>query len=201
MTRDFLKPKFIEREVNGTPLKFYSLPVSILFKIRDVATPVIKALVTVFKDTGEDAGRILQNYDNPRDGESGNRTEIMPISVDVARFRDVAIKESLTSLIEGLSNDTTRLLLGEVIMSSLRDTFERPKKGFSVEDIRTFMDDPNFDVETMTSLLTGTLEASKGMLGPLGQSVIEMFQVIKVKAAALVAQQVAPKAETAPTNG
>jgi hypothetical protein len=175
----FLNPKFIEKEINGSTLRFYAIPLAILFRLTDGAAPILSNLMPLFQDTSKDAGRTHKTF-NTEEGEGGGASEYLPISVDLARYRDNRLQSTIEAALKALSAEPTRALLGEVIMSSLRDVFPRTKGALTPESVKEFINNPDLDVTTTVALFTGTMEASKGMLGPLGETAASFLRVAKV---------------------
>lgn len=180
MSVQFLKPKFISREVNGEKLHFYSPPVLTILKLSDFATPLTQALVTVFQDVEGDQGRVTQDYQTP-DGEQGAKTSLEPLSVDLARYRDGSRRDAITRLVGSLTSPEARLMLGEIIMESLREDFERPKGGFKPDQIKEFIENPDLDGSTAVDLLGGVMEASKGIFGPFAEAATAILDMLKAR--------------------
>lgn len=185
MSVQFLKPKFIVREVNEKKLHFYSPPVLTILKLSDFATPLSHALIAVFQDVETDQGRVTQDYQTP-DGEQGSKTAFEPLTVDLARYRDGSRRDAITKLIGSLTSTEARLMLGEVIMESLREEFERPKGGFTDEQVTEFIQDPDLDGATAVDLLSGVMEASKGIFGPFAEAATAVVEMFKTRVAAVI---------------
>lgn len=202
MTLQFLNPSFVTKEVNGDTIRFYAIPTSVLFRLHGLAAPIVNALTTLFKDGTSDVGRTIQEYEGDSDSGAGSRTEILPVSLEHAKYRDTAAREAVEALIGALTKDTTKLLIGDMVMSSMRDHFKRPKGGFPDPYILEFIDNSDLDVITLSHLLMGVLDASKGMLGPLGETAATMIRVLKLRlssaAAALTVAEA--QAEADPTT-
>jgi len=185
MSVQFLKPKFIVKEVNEKKLHFYAPPVLTILKLSDFATPLTHALVAVFQDTNGDQGRVTQDYQTP-DGEQGAKTSLEPLSVDLARYRDGSRRDAISKLIGGLTSPEARLMLGEVIMESLREEFTRPKGGFTPEQVKEFIENPDLDGSTAVDLLSGVMEASKGIFGPFAEAATAVVEMLKTRVGAVV---------------
>lgn len=179
MSVQFLKPKYITKKINGVDIKFYAIPARMLFKLQDVATPVLNSMIALFKDRSDDSGRVMQDF--TAGAEAGSKTEIMPVTLEIARYRDQHTHETLAKLISALTHPEAKLILGELLMSSMREEFKPKPSGFSDADILALVDAPDFDVDTLTALLGGVLEASKGMLGPLGHLAETVLKTVKAR--------------------
>jgi hypothetical protein len=149
---------FIEMEVKGQTLRFYTLSVAALFSLRAMAEPLAKLLTALFRDRSKDVAQ-----EQIRDGER-LETRIQAIDPELARQLDSERRKAIEGLILLLTNQDTASSLGMLLFDSLRDL--RPEnygRREALEFIRSL------DLETLKQMLRGLAKANEGVLGPLAE--------------------------------
>lgn len=175
----FLRPKFVEKQINDQPVRFYAIPYATFSDLQDSATDLVQGIVMVFRDRGIEGGTRSEKMQDLAEGGIVEKTEILPVGVDLAKYRDAHLREAISRLTGELSSPKVKTSLAKAVMSSMRDVFG--KGPYSDEDANEFLNNPDLDVETLTSLVTGMVEASRGMLGPLAPMAGKIWALVKAR--------------------
>lgn len=157
-----------ESEVNGTELKFYPISVNVMFKLRRIAAPLAKAISTLFQPDDKDLTVIERTFSD--DGEGGKGKELIQeaISPQLAKLRQESRASAITDLIEAVTDERNALVIGRVIVDSLRDDFPRKMKDSDVQDFVSKLEAPR-----LVELLKGVMAANGKVLGPLEDRVLK----------------------------
>ena len=167
----FISPRFEEHAIDGVTLRFYPVSVGLAFKLRDLAKPVAAAMAVLFADEKRDQGtvnRTIPSEFKNADGSVAMGSEFImePSAPSVIEKRTDRRSKAVADAIDALTCDSSRLLLGEIIMDSLRDEFPRGSK--DNPPVAEFMS--QLSCTALPQLLLGVVKANKEVLGPLGEA-------------------------------
>lgn len=151
---------FEERDINGATMRFHPISAGLMFRLRRLAVPIAKALSTLFQATSFDVTVV----DRTTKGPDGEGREVIQEAIDprLAKVRTDQRADAMAELIEALSAEQNRLLVGQIITDSLREVFPRGMKSSDVEEFMVGLEAP-----TLLKLLRGVAAANSEVLGPL----------------------------------
>ncbi|MCP4897881.1 MAG: hypothetical protein GY906_12990 [bacterium] len=161
----FLAPHFEEQEVNGKKLKFYAVSTRTLFKLKVLASPIAKSLVTIMSGKSQDIKRTSRDFQDTTTGDLGQETVLEPVSVNMVKLRDGQKATAIEELIEAITKDENRYIVGELICDSLREEF--PDRPVPQSTVQACMDNENMTLPTLVEIVGGVINVNKGAFGPL----------------------------------
>jgi len=167
----FLSPTFVEHEVQGTKLHFYPISVKFIFELKTLGKPIAQALATLFSDKENDTGTTIKNVEDSKKGLKENETVIVPVSVEIAVLRDQQKQGAFEALFEALSEQDNAMLLGRMLMDSLREDFndtEREDRNLALDFIK------DMDFAVLRDMITGLVKSNAKVLGPL-EDIVAQF--------------------------
>lgn len=155
----FLDPRPTEHKINDQTTLFYPITVGMAFELRTVGRSAAQALSTFFTDTNQDYGSVDRRF-GKEGSDEGQEMVIESITPALAELRYKQRTQAIDSLIESFLNEDNKILLGKIILSSLKNTDT----------------DPSAFIETLPlpalgQLLIGVAKANKEVLGPLAGKV------------------------------
>lgn len=171
----FLTPNYIERTIGDQTFRFYPVSVVTAFKLRRIAKPLSKALSNLFTSKDRDFGTVHRKLK-----EGDEETIVEALTPAMAKTRVEQKGEAMQELVEALTSDENIEVLGELIISSLRETF--PPGDKANPPAREFVS--TLPLPRLVDLLWGVALANKDVLGPLTDRLHGLFSQIgeKVKA-------------------
>lgn len=183
MKPSFLTPTFEAHEVGGDTYNFWPVSLRVLFKLRCVATPLAKSLSTLFSVRERDTITESHDWTDVETGERGSTTKLLPASTELSEALHKRRTAAIEELVIALTERSNLLIVGEIIMDSMREDFPRnPSK----EQIAAFVDDEGMNVPTISALLVGVAKANKKVFGPLADTVsASLAKVVKEKVEAM----------------
>jgi hypothetical protein len=169
----FRQSQFVDHEVQGSKLRFYPNRIRVLHVLADVSRPVAAALASLFADQSRDSAL---NEKTMTEGETLIReSSVAAVSVDTIKMRAKEREDAIAKLVDAVSDKRNRLLIGQLLMDSLREEFpahtDRP-----VPEVEEFLygDGEGYegiDLPTMGEMLTGWIKANSKVFGPVGEQV------------------------------
>ncbi len=162
---------FVEHEVGPNTMRFYPNRVGLLHELAEVSKPLAKA-ITALLAPDERAGfseKVSQQ------GETIiKETSVPAASAEVldqrARERDGAIE----ALVGAIANPRNRLLVGRLLMDSLREefTYSSERSAAEVEEFLYGSKDgyDGLDLPTLGQLIAGWMRANARVFGPAGEA-------------------------------
>lgn len=171
----FLKSKTsIKETINDEDLEFFSARPAVVAQFEVLANDLVKAIQVVFRDDEKLRGSTHSvDRRGQRKGEQAGAsgwasenisTTTMPIDPEVLAATDAKSAEAVSQLIRSLLSDESRLALGSLIVSSLRDIYDASKEtGMPLEeDVQTLC--AECDLETFVALASSAIRANwKGL--------------------------------------
>lgn len=192
---NFGEPTYIEHTVGSgdkaKAMKFYPVSVGAMFKLRDLLSPLGKAIATLTADTSKDGGRIIRDIGEPfmfngkpytiegpdktknlvRDAE----TIFEAITPSLAQLRDEQKSAAIQGLINAIMEEKNAMTVSEIIMDSLR------LRGTNKPPAQEFLTEIPFPV--FCDFLVGVAKANKGVFEPMGKMMAPALDRIKANAA------------------
>ena len=167
-TQPYLTPTYITVEINGLDQHFYACSLGCAFRLKNIAKPIVKAMATLLIDGGDTDQGMMKNESFTKDESLETVTAYQPIGAELADLRHKHKQEALDSLLDALLDPANKLVLAEVIVDSLRETYKKNSEGLVDEkDVRSFARD--VDLPTFVECLKGVGKANIGVFGPLAQ--------------------------------
>ncbi len=172
----FMAPSCVTHKVECVDYKFFAINTELLFKLKEGAGDVFKALAVLFDDNRNDTGSIQRSTSSEEADGKAHANEIIaePISEAVARMRYEQKQKAITDLLNTFG-DSNKVLFGEIIMASLLETFppDADDNPPPLEFIQTL------PLNALPGLVMGVVKANKGVLGPLAEQIVPMFDAIQ----------------------
>jgi len=155
----FLSPKPTESTVGGTAIKFYPVSVGLAFQLKDIAKPLAAGLAVLFTSERNDTGTIERTV---ADGREIIMEAIQPGLAD-ARVRQR--REAIQGIVEALTNETNKEVIGSIIIDSIYRDIWKTKD--AAPPPAEFMGAEGISLENLGEFLVGVAKANKGIFGPL----------------------------------
>lgn len=161
----FLAPRFELAKVGDKELKFFAVSTRALFRLKTLAGPIAQSLVTIMSGKSQDIKRTSRDFHDPSTGDMGSETTLEPLTPNIIKLRDGQRSEAVERLIQALTEDENRYIIGGLICDSLREEF--PDRPTPDDTVHEFMDDDDMNLPAMIELIGGVAKANKGAFGPL----------------------------------
>lgn len=167
----------VEHTIKGKTFKFYPVSLRVLIELRDIATPLSKALAVLFSDNKSDYG--TKELSGPADNGLGNDRQVIieAIKPEVIELREKHKREAIETLVTAITAPATLGAIGKLIMDSLRELFPPGNKDNPAPI--EFMGEIKADA--LYGFLFGVAKANKGMFGPLADQAGKAWAKVKEK--------------------
>jgi hypothetical protein len=157
--KSFLTPDFIEREINGQPLRFYAASVAMVLQLRAVAKPILSAIAALASDSFKKSSQ-----ETVRDGKGGERqfVTVEPSAITLEAYKVVADRrqKAIVELVESLMRPENLDIFARLAADSLREEYARP---VAADALAVFKD---VDVPTAAKIVQGIVEANASVFAP-----------------------------------
>lgn len=172
----FSKPEPVVVEVLGEPQNFYPISVKTVTKLRGIARPVGQALATLFAGN-EDL--VTRKVDDQQGADKSLRrvTEIGAVNAEVVKERNRARQDAVSTLIDTLLSDPASRILAEIIVDSMRDTFE--KRPTMPSELDAIME--QIPADALPDIFKGIMEANKKLFAPLKERAADVSAALQSK--------------------
>jgi len=161
----FFRPKFIEREINGTKLKFYAVRVPMVAELLALSGPLAGAITSLFQsDRSYRSSKSKENrLVDPSTGANQTVTEISSdaLSLDAIKYQESQRREAMETIVGVLSGKDSNNLLARFVCDSMRDEFPQ---GAVIQDVLEFWN--ALDIDYAMLLIAGALEANAAVIRP-----------------------------------
>lgn len=184
----FFSPKAVEHEVNGQTKRFYPVPVQVMFDLRQIAKPLLKAFTTLTQGVGQENTGRSHNKKTKTRNEAGSEQEVEEainevegIAPALATIKLAERDKSIEALVDAFADPKNARAVARLVMSSLRDEgFRRPPTDSDVDNFLA-----EIDLNSAIQVVQGTIKANAEVFGPLGQSFQDklQFRVLGAEAA------------------
>lgn len=170
----------MKHEVDGLgELSFYPNRLNLMSEVRDLSEPVLRGLSLMFEDTRADQAATTKKY---TEGDMQvEEIEVHPSSVELLSKRQEDKATALAELMSVICDPRSRMILGTLLMDSLRDEFsqEELKSPAKVNDFLYGTEDDGsdaLDLPMMVGLMQGWIKANAQVFGDAGKKVMELLQ-------------------------
>lgn len=190
MKFSFLSPTFIEREINGSMVKFHPVRVITVGKLRGFLKPLFRGISAINAAGSTDiAKESVETAD--KEGFRQIRTELKAVTPEIAKLRSEQREKAIDDLIDALLQDQSMRCMAMLILDSLR----MPS---TEKDAKELIDET--DLETMFELVKGVAAANKEVFGPLTERVETMVSALNRAAMKRVPDDAEESAEEQPSD-
>jgi hypothetical protein len=159
-TFSFLSPKYVTHKVQGQELHFYSASPKVLFELRTIAEPLVRALAVLLRDSSKDVGQ-KQTTRKTKDGEV-SEIIVEPISPELVERLEKEKQAAFKDLLDVVTSQDSAMALGMLFLDALRD--DRPEN-YTRNDAKEFVQ--AMDLSVIKEMLEGVIKANKGHFAPL----------------------------------
>lgn len=164
---------FTEHSVCGQTFRFFPNRVGLLHELAEVSKPIAKALAVLFSDKAGDIssrdktvsqeGTIMREFSNEG------------INPELARLRGEERDKAVEALLDACTDPRNRILVGSLLMDSLRDEFPY-SRARSPKEIEEFMNGDGegyegLDTVAFAAMITGWVRANAKVFGAAGEQV------------------------------
>jgi hypothetical protein len=173
----FRERHFVEHDVCGTRLRFYPNRIGLLHELAEVSKPVAAALAALFADKSGDATSTDKTM--VQGDTTVRECSLQGVAPEVIRLRADERERAVAALLSAVSDARNRLLLGRLLMDSLRDEFpyavDRPPAEVE-EFLYGSADFPGLDVPAVASMVGGWIKANAQVFGDAGKQVAALVE-------------------------
>ncbi len=165
-TFNFMKPAGLEKEIEGEKLIFYPISMKALFKLRQVAGPVMEALTILLTRNDNDCAT------RAKSDKSGKVTEIdtEAIPTETAKLRTAERKDAMRKAVETLLDPGNSEVMAYLLGDSLKDSFD----GVPMKEKVEFVEALPFGIAFQMCL--ALVEANKKVFGPFAEKAGDLLQ-------------------------
>ena len=158
------KSKTVTSSVGGIEVEFWSCSFPVLFMLKSAVGPISKLFLNLFRGNRQDVSR-FQEDTRDKDGAPVRVVQEQAITPEMAKMRAEQTNKSVQDALDGIFADQNRLLLGRVLMDSMRNVCPRKPE---VKQIEEFLAD--LDLGQVVEMLQGVAKANAEVFGPLVRS-------------------------------
>jgi len=166
-------------EFGGREWRFYPNHMEYLEELKEVSEPLALAMSTLFVDKRMDLSSASEKQEDANDGSVYTKESFEGLTPETASFRDTQRTNAIKECLSGITNMRTRLLMGKLLMDSLRDDFTRTEVNSQAE-VQAFMhgdDGPEgfggLTLPTMVAFVKGWLGANAEVFGDAGKQLVD----------------------------
>jgi hypothetical protein len=155
------KNKTVTSKVSDVEVEFWSCSFPVLFKLKSAVGPISKLVMNLFRGSKHDVSRFQEDSRN-KEGQPVRVTQEMAISPEMVKVKADHTNKLLQEALDGLWSDQNRLLIGIVLMDSMRSHCPRKPDTKAIEE---FLAD--LDLGQIIEMLQGVAKANAEVFGPL----------------------------------
>ena len=127
------KSKTVFSTVSGVEVEFWSLSFPIMFQLKSAVGPISKVVMNLFRGGRNDVSR-FQEDSRDKDGAPVRVVQEVAITPEMAKMRVEQTNKVIQEALDGLFADQNRLLIGRVLMDSMRNICKRKPETKEIED-------------------------------------------------------------------
>lgn len=195
---------FVTQQVCGNEVRFYPTRYAALGDLAKISKPMATALTTLFVESGREEAATTKNMKDA-DGLEISEVTVSAITPELAEHKSKERKEAVDTIFSCIEDINNRLILGKLLMDSMRDEFPY-KRDRSPREVTEWLegsgkdgdDYTGIDIPTLTLLIGGFIKANAKSFGPQGESLVG---AVKAKLSVLRENSPSAQTETAPTSG
>lgn len=180
---------FVESKVGDNTFKFYPNRLGLLEELGEMSKPIARAMSVLFGTQRSDTTSVQESFrEKPRKEKSGVETAesvvdkitVEAVSPQIADHRRKEREDAIDALINGLTNKRSLLMLGALLMDSLRDEFPYDRER-DTQDVELFLygngdDYHGLDAPMLSQMVQGWLKANAKVFGDTGEQVVGLFK-------------------------
>lgn len=191
---------FVKVDINGKEIRFYPTRASHFADLARISKPMVNALSALFVENGREETATTENM---KDAEGTEITKIIvsAITPELAAHKSSERKEAINAIFGCLEDMNNRLIIGKLLMDSMRDEFAYTRDRKPKDVIEWLEGDGDgyegIDIPTMALLIGGFIKANAKSFGAQGERLVE---AVKGKVSALRATSPLATTETASTE-
>jgi hypothetical protein len=168
----------VEHEVGGQTFVFYPNSVGLLAEVRDLSAPVAKALASLMADKSGDISSQVR-----KEREGGYEVEVITtnaVAPEITTMRLDRDAKSIQELIETVCDPKSRMVIGKLLMDSLRAEFEY-KKNRSAGEVEEFLygDGKEYEgipIPELVQMIGGWMKANAKVFGETGERMVAVLR-------------------------
>ncbi len=171
----FRERHFVEHDVCGSKLRFYPNRVGLLHELAEVSKPIAAALASLFADQRNDAA--VTDETMVQADTTIRKSTVQAVAPEVLRLRAEERERAIGSMIDAVSDQRNRLLLGRLLMDSLREDFPYDRERSS-EQVEEFLYGdgkpdgyPGLDAPALAAMVAGWIKANSKVFGAAGEQI------------------------------
>lgn len=182
----FLSPKFEELDLGDRTIKFFPISASLLFQLKPIAAPILKAILEVMSSNVNDVSIEERSTHSATEGMTGNERIISAIAPELVRTRAELQSKSIDACLETLMSESSRLIVGRLLMDSMREEPGMgPAAARNATKVGAFVD--SIDAPTMVRMFVALSKANEEVLAPF-MGAIPAQTAARIKSAMSAAQ-------------
>lgn len=170
---------YVEHLVGENTLRFYPNRIGLLQELAEISKPIAKAISRLFSESGGDRTAITEKFSD-RDGLQVEKITVEAMTPESASSAQQQKDAAIEDLLSALANPRNRLLVGQLLMDSLRDEFPY-KKDRPIPEIEEFLygDGESYqglELPILANLIKGWMKANARVFGEAGERVAGIVQ-------------------------
>lgn len=157
------KSKSITAKVGDTDVEFFSLSFPVLFAMKSAVGPVAKVLSSLFSSNRNLVGRFQEDTKDTQ-GSPVRVVQEQAMTPEMAKLRAEQSTKTVQEATEALFADQNRMLIGRILMDSMRGICPRKPTPVQIEEFLA-----ELDLGQVMEMIQGVLRANAEVFGPLGR--------------------------------
>lgn len=169
----FRDKHFVEHQVSGETLRFYPNRIALLQDLAELSKPIGAAIAGLFADRSSDSSqteKVMVQSDT-----TIKESTFQAASVEVLQLRAREREQAVAALLDAVSNPKNRLLLGRLLMDSLREEFPYVNGERKPADVEAFLyggtECEPIDLPELAQLIAGWIKANAKQFGKVGEEI------------------------------
>jgi len=155
------KSKTVTSTVSGVEVEFWSVSFPVMFQLKSAAGPIAKLLMNLFRNGRNDVSR-FQEDSVAKEGTPVRVIQETAVTPEMVKVRTDQTNRTIQEALDGLFADQNRLLIGKVLMDSMRGICPRKPDNKQIEE---FLAD--LDLGQVVEMFQGVAKATAEVTGPL----------------------------------
>lgn len=164
-------------------IAFYPNRISQLQQLRGLSQTVMNCMGTLFSDNRGDADQVVETGTD-EDGFTVQKTSVQAVSTDVLAYRAKQQREAIEELFS-LADRRNLMLLGEMLMDSMRDEFPYARQRgpqeieeflFGSKDEETGEVEGGIDMVLFVAMMQGWIKANSKVFGDVGEKLVGLVK-------------------------
>lgn len=179
--KTFQERRAVTHTIDGMgELRFYPNRISQLQQLKGVSETVMKCMGTLFSDNRGDADAVTETGTDET-GFQIQKTRVSAVSTEVLEYRAKQQRVAIEELFS-LLDRRNMMLLGEMLMDSLRDEFTYARQR-APQDVEEFLfgageeaGEAAMDLPLFVGLMQGWIKANSKVFGDMGEKLVGLVK-------------------------